>query len=39
MLDRQQQGRERRRAKVRVLAIRGAAVGVLSGAAVLGLAG
>ena len=39
MPGRQQQGRERRRSKIRVVAIRGAAVGVLSGAAVLGLAG
>ena len=39
MPGRQQQGRERRRSKIRVLAIRGAAVGVLSGAAVVGLAG
>lgn len=39
MPGRQQQGRERQRSKIRVVAIRGAAVGVLSGAAVLGLAG
>jgi len=39
MPGRQQQGRECQRSKIRVLAIRGAAVGVLAGAAVLGLAG
>ena len=39
MLDRQQQDRERRRSKTRVLAIRGAAVGLLAGAAVVGAAG
>ena len=39
MPGRQQQGRERQRSKIRVVAIRGAAVGVLSGVAVLGLAG
>ena len=39
MPGRQQQGREHQRSKIRVLAIRGAAVGVLAGAAIVGLAG
>jgi LysM repeat protein len=39
MPGRQQQGHERQRSKIRVLAIRGAAVGVLAGAAIVGLAG
>jgi len=39
MPGRQQQLGQRQRSKIRVLAIRGAAVGVLAGAAVIGLAG